>query len=60
VQGYVTGRRGANATLIGPCIATPDAGPILLADACGGVPGTRVIDVPQDNTRASKSSPRAD
>ena len=53
VEGYVTGRRGANATLIGPCIATAYAGPILLGDAFGRCAGQPVfIDVPHDNTPA--------
>jgi GNAT superfamily N-acetyltransferase len=53
VAGYVTGRRGANATLIGPCIATVYAGPILLNDAFGRCVGQPVfIDVPRDNAPA--------
>jgi GNAT superfamily N-acetyltransferase len=53
VEGYVTGRRGANATLIGPCIATAYAGPILLRDAFGRCVGQPVfIDVPRDNAPA--------
>jgi GNAT superfamily N-acetyltransferase len=53
VEGYVTGRRGANATQIGPCIATPEAGRVLLGDAlarCAG--GPVFIDVPRDNAPA--------
>jgi GNAT superfamily N-acetyltransferase len=53
VEGYVTGRRGANATSIGPCIATAFAGPALLGDAfrrCAGQPV--FIDVPRDNAPA--------
>jgi len=53
VEGYVTGRRGANATLIGPCIATAYAGPALLGDAFGRCAGQPVfIDVPRDNAPA--------
>jgi hypothetical protein len=53
VQGYVTGRRGANATLIGPCIATAYAGPALLSDIFGRCAGQPVfIDVPRDNAPA--------
>jgi GNAT superfamily N-acetyltransferase len=53
VEGYVTGRRGANATLIGPCIATAYAGPTLLGDAFGRCAGQPVfIDVPRDNAPA--------
>ena len=53
VEGYVTGRRGANATLIGPCIATAYVGPTLLSDAFGRCAGQPVfIDVPRDNAPA--------
>jgi len=53
LQGYITGRRGANATLIGPCVATAEAGPVLLGGAlccCAGQPV--FIDVPRDNAPA--------
>ncbi len=53
LEGYVTGRRGANATLIGPCIATVHAGPVLLRDALSRCAGQPVfVDVPCDNARA--------
>ncbi len=53
VEGYVTGRRGANATLIGPCVATAYAGPALLGDAFGRCAGQPIfIDVPRDNAPA--------
>ncbi len=53
LEGYVTGRRGANATLIGPCIATTHAGPALLGDALSRCAGQPVfIDVPRDNAPA--------
>jgi GNAT superfamily N-acetyltransferase len=53
VEGYVTGRRGANATSIGPCVATAYAGPALLGDAFGRCTGQSVfIDVPRDNAPA--------
>jgi hypothetical protein len=53
LQGYVTGRRGANATLIGPCIARPQAGPALLGEALDRCAGQPVFaDVPQDNRPA--------
>jgi len=52
-EGYITGRRGANATLIGPCIATVDAGPTLFQDALNRCAGQPVfIDVPRDNAPA--------
>jgi GNAT superfamily N-acetyltransferase len=53
LEGYITGRRGANATLIGPCIATAHAGPALLTaalDCCAGQPV--FMDVPRDNVPA--------
>ncbi len=53
LEGFVTARRGANATQIGPCVATHDAGPLLLSDALARWSGRRVfIDVPQDNSGA--------
>ena len=53
LEGYVTGRRGANATLIGPCIATTYAGPTLLGDALGRCSGQPVfLDIPRDNAPA--------
>ncbi|MEN6576668.1 MAG: GNAT family N-acetyltransferase [Phycisphaerales bacterium] len=53
LEGYISTRSGANATQIGPCIATPRAGETLLADALGRCAGRSVfIDVPQDNTHA--------
>ena len=53
VEGFVTTRCGANASQIGPCIATGDAGAPLLRDAlsrCAG--GPVFIDVPRDNACA--------
>jgi GNAT superfamily N-acetyltransferase len=53
VEGYVTGRRGANATLIGPCIATAEAGPGLLKEALSRCADHPVfIDIPQGNRPA--------
>ena len=53
LEGYATARSGANATLIGPCIATDRAGPVLLRDALGHCAGRPVfIDVPRDNAPA--------
>jgi len=53
VAGYVTGRHGANATLIGPCIAATDAGPDLLRHALARCAGQPVfLDVPRDNAPA--------
>ena len=53
LEGYITGRRGANATLIGPCIATAYAGPTLLSEALGRCSGQPVfLDIPRDNAPA--------
>lgn len=55
IEGFVTMRCGANAIQIGPCIATPEAGPTLLAyglDCCAG--RTVFIDVPRDHVHAVK------
>ncbi len=53
LEGYVTIRRGANATQIGPCIAISSAGAGLLSDALSRHAGQPVfMDVPRDNTPA--------
>ena len=53
LEGYITGRRGANATQIGPCIATAQAGPVLLTEALSYCAGRPVfIDVPHDHAAA--------
>jgi GNAT superfamily N-acetyltransferase len=53
LEGYITARHGANATLIGPCIATAYAGPTLLGDALSHCSGRPVfIDIPRDNAPA--------
>jgi ribosomal protein S18 acetylase RimI-like enzyme len=54
LEGYITFRSGANATQIGPCLATtPEAGRALLAFAQHACTGQRVyVDVPKDNTPA--------
>jgi GNAT superfamily N-acetyltransferase len=50
LQGFITTRRGANATQIGPCVATSHAGPLLLSDALNHWSGRPVfIDVPCDS-----------
>ena len=50
LEGFITVRRGANATQVGPCVATKDAGPLLMSDVLARWSGRRVfIDVPQDN-----------
>ena len=53
LEGYVSVRRGANATQIGPCIATPRAGNALLGAALNRCAGRPVfIDIPCDNAPA--------
>ena len=53
LEGFVTLRRGANSIQIGPCMATPHAGPALLSDAFGRCAGQLVfIDIPRSNARA--------
>jgi GNAT superfamily N-acetyltransferase len=59
LEGYITGRRGANATLIGPCIATTYAGPTLLGDGLSRCNGQPVfLDIPQDNAPAIEIAER--
>jgi GNAT superfamily N-acetyltransferase len=53
LEGFVTMRPGANAAQIGPCIASPQAGPVLLADALNRCAGQEVfVDAPCDHIRA--------
>jgi len=53
LEGFVARRQGANATQIGPCIATSCAGPALLGNALGRCAGRPVfIDIPRDNAPA--------
>jgi GNAT superfamily N-acetyltransferase len=53
VQGFLTARPGRRALHIGPCLATGDSGPLLLADARHRYAGQRVyLDIPTDNTPA--------
>src|SRR5262249_62109170 len=53
VVGYVTGRPGANAYHVGPCVADSAVGPKLLAAAWEQCAGQRVyIDVPDANEAA--------
>jgi hypothetical protein len=60
LEGYATGRRGANATLIGPCIATTYAGRALLGAALGCCAGQSVfIDIPRDNAPALEIAERS-
>ena len=53
IEGFLTMRPGANAVQIGPCTATPHAGPALLYYALNSCAGKPVfIDVPLDNIPA--------
>jgi ribosomal protein S18 acetylase RimI-like enzyme len=53
IRGFVTARPGTNAVQIGPCIAEPDAGAALIADAFHRHAGRRVfVDVPLQNQAA--------
>ncbi|MBI3466632.1 MAG: GNAT family N-acetyltransferase [Planctomycetes bacterium] len=54
IQGYIAARPGSRAGHIGPCLATRDAGPLLLADALHRNGNGHVyIDVPVGHTMAS-------
>ena len=55
IEGFITMRPGTNSVQIGPCTATPYAGPMLLRDAfscCAGKPV--FVDVPLDNADAAR------
>jgi GNAT superfamily N-acetyltransferase len=53
VSGFLLTRPGAGAWQIGPCVATPDAGCVLLRDAWGRYASQAVyVDIPSDNTVA--------
>jgi GNAT superfamily N-acetyltransferase len=54
VRGYAAARYGSRAVQIGPCLAEPWAGPLLLGDACRHHAGKRVyLDVPVGNNAAT-------
>lgn len=54
LAGYLTTRPGSRAVLIGPCVADPAVGEVLLRDACGRLQGRYVyIDIPEDNAPAA-------
>jgi hypothetical protein len=59
VSGYITTRPGSGATMIGPCIASAEAGPALLEDALRRHAGEAVlIDIPISNVLATVSAER--
>jgi GNAT superfamily N-acetyltransferase len=54
VAGYLAARTGVRALQVGPCLATPGAGPPLLSDAWRRHAGQRVfVDIPAGNEGAS-------
>jgi hypothetical protein len=59
VVGFLAGRPGTRAWQIGPCLATPGVGAMLLADAAHRHAGGRVfIDIPVDNQGAANMAHR--
>jgi ribosomal protein S18 acetylase RimI-like enzyme len=55
IEGFILTRPGGNAIQIGPCIATIDAGSVLLSDALGRCGTESVfIDIPVDNANSVK------
>lgn len=57
IDGFLMARPGARATMLGPCIASPAAGPLLLADAWRRFAGHPVyVDVPLENAAAVRSA----
>jgi GNAT superfamily N-acetyltransferase len=55
LTGYLWYRSGARAEQLGPCIATPESGPVLLADAWHRHRGLRVfVDIPVLNESATR------
>ncbi len=54
VVGYLTARRGARALFLGPCLATAEAGPLLLADAWQRHAGKEAfLDIPTGHPAAA-------
>ncbi len=52
--GFLAARPGRRAVQLGPCIASPEAGPLLFADAWRRYDGQRVyVDVPVSNAAAT-------
>jgi predicted N-acetyltransferase YhbS len=55
IDGFLTARPGRRAVQIGPCIASPQAGCSLLADAWRRFAGQTVfLDIPMANTKATR------
>jgi hypothetical protein len=57
VAGFLMSRPGARARQLGPCIAHPDSGPFLFAEARRRNPGAAVfIDIPEANVAAVRQA----
>ena len=55
IAGFIAARTGRNALLVGPCIASPEAGPLLFADAWNRYAGRRIfLDIPVANEAATR------
>ena len=55
LQGFITARPGSGAIQVGPCQATAEAGPLLLADACRRYAGQSIfLDIPLGNTAGGR------
>jgi GNAT superfamily N-acetyltransferase len=53
LNAFIAARTGSQAVQLGPCIAPPEASPLLLVDAWGRYAGQRVFtDIPLTNTAA--------
>jgi GNAT superfamily N-acetyltransferase len=54
-RGFLALRRGERAWQLGPCIAAPEVGPLLFAEACRRYPGRPIlVDVPLPNEAATR------
>jgi GNAT superfamily N-acetyltransferase len=59
VAGYRSARPGSDALFLGPCVAAPGAGELLLADAAFQYAGRRVyVDIPVDHPAATALAER--
>jgi GNAT superfamily N-acetyltransferase len=55
LAGFLAARPGRTAAQIGPCIAAPEAGLLLLTEACSRYAGERIlVDIPVANERATR------
>jgi GNAT superfamily N-acetyltransferase len=55
--GFMASRAGSRAVHLGPCIAAPDANPLLFLDAWGRYSGQRVfVDIPVLNAAATRAA----